>query len=30
MKNKWWNGYNGQDVVLMEDVDPRDKFLGPS
>jgi hypothetical protein len=24
MKNKWWDGYSGQETVLLEDVTPND------
>ena len=26
--NKWWCGYKGQDVVILEDVSPKHDFLG--
>lgn len=26
--NKWWDGYDGEDVVVMEDMDPFNKALG--
>lgn len=28
MCNKWWDGYTGQDAVIMEDIDPTHKVLG--
>lgn len=28
MKNKWWEAYQGQDVVIMDDIDPAHKCLG--
>lgn len=28
-KNRWWDGYHGQDVVIIEEWDPEDaRFLG--
>ena len=27
MQNKWWNGYEGQDTVLIEDWDPETRGL---
>lgn len=26
--NKWWDGYTGQDNVIIEDMDPGHEFLG--
>jgi hypothetical protein len=28
MNNKWWDGYRGEPVVLIEDIDPNDTWLG--
>lgn len=28
MPNKWWDGYNGQPRVIIEDLDPTHKYLG--
>lgn len=28
-KNKWWNGYIDQDVVIIDDVDPTMEWIGP-
>lgn len=25
--NKWWDGYKGEDTVIMEDVDTDHKFI---
>lgn len=27
-RNQWWDGYNGEEVVLVDDVDIFDKALG--
>lgn len=28
-RNKWWDGYAGQEVVIMDDIDPYNVALGP-
>lgn len=25
--NKWWDGYQGQEIVVMDDIDPKHEFL---
>lgn len=26
--NKWWDGYQGEETILIEDLEPEHKFLG--